>query len=156
MNSPAKTPISGFSITRPWPWVMQRGAGPAPLRLIYSTWALPTERLDTYVALHANINWDGATAAVLANKLGVEIPAPTTAEQSYNVVFAVAQWAACVRELDQLPLRQRHWFQDCYHWVLARFTVIEPVPCMPGGNFFKLPPEVLAAVRINYRKALNV
>ena len=48
--------------------------------------------------------------------------------------------------------------KDGLHKIIQRINMDSRriFACMPGGNFFKLPPEVLAAVRINYRKALNV
>ena len=156
-----KVAITGFSLARPWPWAMltpppHNCAVVAPLRLIYSTWPLPAERQEHYVALHANISWDAIAAKHLTTALGVEVPAQTAAEQTFNVIYAVAQWAASVTAYEALPLRQRAWFQpECHHWVLGRFTSIEPVPCPPGGNFFKLPESVLAAVRTNYGKALK-
>ena len=151
-----KIPITGFSLARPWPWAMLTTTpSRPPLRLVYSTWPLPAERFETYVALHANIQWEANSAAHLAQALGLEVPGQTTDAQPFNVIFAVAQWVACVTEFSDLPLRQRPWFAQCHHWVLGRFTVIEPVPCLPGGNFFRLPTNVLQTVRSNYRKALN-
>ncbi len=155
--SEGKIPIFGFSLTRPWPWTMLTPPpGRAPLRLVYSTYALPVERLDTYVALHVNINWDATSATYLNETLGIEVPERTAPEQPYNVIFAVAQWVACVREYSALPLRQRPWHQPLYHWLLGRFTIIQPVPCMPNGNFFRLPNEVLQTVRQRYRQAQSI
>jgi hypothetical protein len=152
-----RLPIYGFSLNRPWPWAMLNETAQHPaLRLVYSNYALPAQRVDTFVALHANMQWDATSAGYLQSALQIPIPPATDEQQRFNVIFAVAQWVYCITELHELPLRQRPWFQPGnYHWLLGRFTRIEPVECRPSSPFFTLAEETLKAVRRNYGLAYN-
>lgn len=147
-----RQPLCGYSLTRPWPWLMLRNfPGREPLRLLNVSEPLPASQVDAFVALHAGMPWDAALASHYSQQLSVAIPPPESLEHPCHVIFAVGQLVACTSERAELPRGQRDWFAGPYAWWILRFTPIEPVQCRPSAGFFTLPQSVLDVVRERYR-----
>lgn len=74
----------------------------------------------------------------------------------YGAVLAVATYAGWVSEPLTVGGEPDPWFAGPYAWVLDDVVALpEPVPCRGDRGLWPLPPDVLAAVRDGYGRAIG-
>jgi hypothetical protein len=139
MTPPSETlgEIRGLSLWRPYPWSIVVGSK----RLENRKWWWPRLK-GTWIALHAAIHWDELGARRI---LQIHPEMPTGASDHPIGIVGVARIAGAVTEA------QDPWFTGPYGWQLEEVTPIEPIRCKGGQRLWKLPKEILGAVRERFQ-----
>lgn len=109
--------------------------------------------IGQYIALHGGKNPGAATAGIMEDFSFIQDQSKQDLIELYGGavyiegVFAVAKLERVITESDD------PWFFGPYGLVLTEYVRLKkPVPCRGMQGFFALEPEVLAAVRAEFRR----
>lgn len=146
--------MRGLTLWQPMAWAIAERHKPVENR----PWALPSKFLGKRFAVHAGKKYDEAWAHMIRSAFGLEVP--SREDITLGAVVAVAEFAACVDDRDQIstmpsylvervgsPENVHRWFSGPYGFLLADVRPLtEPVPCRGFQGLWTLPPAIEIAV----------
>lgn len=142
----SRAEIRGLTLWRPWVWSIVH----ASKRIENRPWAPPRSIIGQFVALHAGKHWDydGATRIVQ-----VHPEMPRTADLHPVGIVGVARVVDVITSASSgLPKSQWHWYFGPFGWLLEEVIALpKPVPCRGAQGLWPLPPNVLDAVRAQWK-----
>jgi len=152
-QAPRERPILGLTVHQPWAWFIAQGYKPIENR----TWSPPARAVGGYLAVHASkkfnpaevlsdLNWAWVNS-LMPRPLGTLEQLVAQLQVQCGHVLAVTMVTGSVRQ------SSNRWFFGPVGWTLADTVAIEPVPCRGAQGLWKVPPDVLAAVRERYAAA---
>lgn len=141
-------PERRFAVTlwRPWAWAMAHGSK----RVENRGTPLLRPALGGWLALHAGKTWDYDGAAKI---LGVHPEMPRSAGEHPVGIVAVARVRCEYCDPSGLPDDQRRWFFGPFGYLCDVTPLPRAVPCRGAQGLWPLPPDVLAAVRSQWKAA---
>ncbi len=153
--------IRGLSLTRPWPFAFKHGK-----RVENRSWRPGGNLIGCYIALHAAQSFSEDDREFISVVTGLDVP--KKADCPHSQIFAIARWNGVIILPDpktseenlfptgvKLGEDQQQWFFGPYGWMLEDYVELPtPVECVGARSLWNLKPEVLSAVREQYRLAV--
>lgn len=135
-----KPPLMAITLHRPWAYAIAHLGKDCENR----SWACPLSP-GSLIAIHAGRKFD-KDAADWIERQGYEC---STDENQPMGIVALARFQGNVTALDS------PWFFGPIAWKLADVVPINPVPCRGQQGLWRVPDDVLPAVRVAYAHALH-
>lgn len=132
--------LKAITLHRPWAYAVAHLGKPVENR----SWACPLAP-GSLIAIHAGRRFD-KDAANWIQQRGYECPPD---EEQPTGIVAIVRFVGNVTALDS------PWFFGPIGWRLDEVVPINPVPCSGQQGLWRVPDDVLPAVRLAYGAALK-